>query len=109
MQTETFNAIKNDVNARANQILQSLLANKDYSQDEVPQWTAQLTEEIVVKLKELSTSFKYCVSCIILQKGDAGMHMSSTCFWDSNSDGSVAIKWENNSMHCILNIYGISF
>ncbi|CAG9313174.1 unnamed protein product [Blepharisma stoltei] len=109
MQQESFSALKNDVNSRAQQTINGLLGNKEYNQEEVPQWTAHLSEEIVKSLKELSSNFKYCVSCVILQKGDAGMHMSSTCFWDSNLDGSVAIKWENNSMHCIVNIYGIAF
>lgn len=109
MQQDSFSSLKDDVNQKTNKKIAEQLGSREYSQEDVQQWTAQLSEEIVKLLKELSSNFKYCVSCVILQKGDAGMHMSSTCFWDSALDGSVAIKWENNSMYCIVNIYGIAF
>mmetsp|Transcript_32620 Transcript_32620/g.32333 ORF Transcript_32620/g.32333 Transcript_32620/m.32333 type:complete len:109 (-) Transcript_32620:30-356(-) len=106
---ESFTSFKDDINQKANKAIQNFLGSREYSQDEVQAWTAQLSEEIVKMLKDQNSNFKYCVSCVILQKGDAGMHMSSTCFWDSALDGSVAIKWENPSMYCIVNIYGIAF
>lgn len=109
MQHESFTAIKEEVASSVNKIVNGFLQNKEYSQDEVQNWTAQLSEEIVKNLKNLSNNFKFCVSCVILQKGDAGMHISTTCYWDSNVDGSVAIKCENNTMYCIVNIFGVSF
>ena len=109
MQHESFANLKEDVASSTNKIVNGFLQNKDYNQEEVQNWTAQLSEEIVKNLKSMSSNFKFCVSCVILQKGDAGMHISTTCYWDSNTDGSVAIKCENNSMYCIVNIFGISF
>ena len=109
MQHESFTAIKEEVASTVNKNVNGFLQNKEYNQDEVQNWTASLSEDIVKNLKNLSSNFKFCVSCVILQKGDAGMHISTTCYWDSNVDGSVAIKCENNTMYCIVNIFGISF
>ena len=109
MQHESFQVMKEDVATSVNKIVNIFLQQKEYNQDEVQTWTAQLSEEIVKALKNMSSNFKFCVSCVILQKGDAGMHISTTCYWDSNVDGSVAIKCENNSMYCIVNIFGVSF
>jgi dynein light chain Tctex-type 1 len=109
MQHESFAVLKEEVASSVNKLVNSFLQSKEYSQDEVQQWTASLSEEIVKTLKGMSSNFKFCVSCMILQKGDAGMHISTTCYWDSNQDGSVAIKCENNSMYCIVNIFGIAF
>ena len=109
MQHESFQVMKEDVATSVNKIVNTFLQQKEYNQDEVQTWTAQLSEEIVKALENMSSNFKFCVSCVILQKGDAGMHISTTCYWDSNVDGSVAIKCENNSMYCIVNIFGVSF
>lgn len=109
MQHESFSVLKEDVATSVNKLVNNFLQSKEYNQDEVQNWTASLSEEIVKHLKTLSSNFKFCVSCMILQKGDAGMHISTTCYWDSNVDGSVAIKCENNSMYCIVNIFGVSF
>ena len=89
--------------------ISDFLGAQDYNQDQLQKWTTQLSEDLVKSLKELSQTFKFCVSCLILQKGDAGMHMSSTCYWDSNTDGSATIKWENSSMYCIVNVFGLAF
>ena len=109
MQHESFAAIKDEIATNVNKNVNSFLSNKEYNQDEVQNWTAQLSEDIVKSLKSTSNNFKFCVSCVILQKGDAGMHISTTCYWDSNVDGSVAIKCENASMYCIVNIFGVGF
>ena len=106
---ENFGALKDGITGMANEKVSEFLGSQDYNQDQVQKWTSQISEELIKALKGVTSNFKFCVSCLILQKGDAGMHMSSTCYWDSNTDGSATIKWENSSMYCILNIYGISF
>ena len=108
MQHDAFSSLKDEVSTNVNKIINNFLNNKEYSQDEVQNWTALLSEDIVKALKNISSNFKFCVSCVILQKGDAGMHISTTCYWDSNVDGSVAIKCENTTMYCIVNIFGLS-
>lgn len=109
MQQESFATLKEEVSTSVNKIVSNFLQQKEYNQDEVQNWTSALSEDIVKSLKSQSSNFKFCVSCVILQKGDAGMHISTTCYWDSNLDGSVAVKCENNSMYCIVNIFGVSF
>ena len=109
MAQDSFNALRDRITAMVNSHISNFLGSQDYNQDQVQKWTTQCSEELVKNLKEMSSSFKFCVSCLILQKGDAGMHMSSTCYWDSNTDGSATIKWENSSMYCIVNVFGLAF
>ena len=63
----------------------------------------------MTELKDLNSNFKYCVTCVILQKDKAGLHINSTCYWDCNTDGSVVVKWENDSMYCIVNVFALAF
>lgn len=84
-----------------------VLESRTYSSTEGQNWAAEVSERTALALKDLSNSFKYAVTCILLQKGETGLHVSSTCFWDSNTDGSFSIRWENATMHCIVNVFAL--
>ena len=43
---------------------------------------------------------------MIMQKSDAGLNISGSCYWDNEVDGNLTIKWENPSLICIINIFG---
>jgi len=60
------------------------------------------------RLKGQSLPFKYIVTCVIMQKNGAGMHMATSCFWDNSSDGSATLKWDNKTMCCITTVFGLS-
>jgi len=109
MQQESFSALKESITELTNKEIGSYLNTKEYDQDSVQEWTSTLSENLIRELKSLSSNFKFCVTVMILQKGDAGMHMSSTCYWDCNQDGSASIKWENASMYCIVMIFGVTY
>ena len=109
---QTFAAIvtstqKEQAQSVSQRLITDLLESKTYNQSEVQNWTAEVSEKVALQLKDISSSFKYAVTCVIMQKGEAGLHISSTCFWDSSTDGSFSIKWENATMHCILNVFAL--
>ena len=96
---------KDEVSSMAYKILQAYFISKDYSLDEVQGWSNHMSEEITKTLKGFSENYKYCVVCVILQKGDAGMNLSACSLWDSNEDCCFSLHYENNSMHCVLNFF----
>ena len=56
----------------------------------------------------LNKPFKYIVTCVIMQKNGAGLHTSSSCYWDNSTDGSRTVRWENKSMYCIATVFGVA-
>jgi dynein light chain Tctex-type 1 len=38
----------------------------------------------------------------------AGLHTAASCYWDSVTDGSRTVKWENKSMYCICSVFGLA-
>jgi hypothetical protein len=34
--------------------------------------------------------------------------MGGLCSWDAEMDGSLTVKWDNEGIICILNIYGVA-
>jgi len=49
----------------------------------------QVIELTMKRLKELNQPFKYIVTCAIMQKNGAGLHMATSTFWDNSSDGEI--------------------
>lgn len=103
------NTQKDQAEATTQQIVAELLESRTYSTAEAQNWAAEVTERTAAMLKDLSSGFKYAVTCILLQKGEASLHVSSTCLWDSTADGSFAIRWENATMHCVVNVFALVY
>lgn len=90
-------------------MVSSVLEGKTYHSTEAQTWAADISEQVVLALKDISTEYKYGVTCVLLQKGEAGVHISSNYFWDFTRDGSFVVKWENDSMHCVLTVMAMVF
>lgn len=41
-----------------------------------------------------------------MQKTGAGLNSSTTMHWDAAKDGYCKVPWQNQTMHCIVTIYG---
>lgn len=96
------------VRAITEQSIQSSLNNQVYDHSSVNKWSSEILEGAVRTCSEKFPSYKFVSQCLILQKAGGGLHVSSSCYWDSNSDGMVTVRWENESMHCIVSIYGLA-
>ena len=73
------------------------------------EWTDKIGTEIVAKMREVNQYFKYVVSTIIVQKVGAGLHVETVCSWDKRTDGSISVKFENDSLSCITLVVGLAF
>ncbi|KAH7296460.1 hypothetical protein KP509_26G023800 [Ceratopteris richardii] len=83
------------------------IMSAQFHHEKVKHWTANVVELCVKRLADLDKPFKYIVTCIIMQKSGAGMSTATSCYWDTNVDGSRTIRWENKSMYCIVTVFGL--
>ena len=90
------------------QSIQSALNGQVYDHSSVNKWSSEILETTLRTLCERFPAYKFVSQCLILQKAGGGLHVSSSCYWDSNSDGMVTVRWENESLHCIVSIYGLA-
>lgn len=100
--------VAEDVSNIIKECLDNTLQSQQYDADMVPQWTNECLESCIRRLTTLSKPFKYIVTCLILQKTGAGLHTAASCFWDSSTDGSRTVRWENKSMYCICSVFGLA-
>ncbi|KAB0361679.1 hypothetical protein FD755_008342, partial [Muntiacus reevesi] len=91
-----------------NKAIESAIGGNAYQHSKVNQWTTNVVEQTLSQLTKLGKPFKYIVTCVIMQKNGAGLHTASSCFWDSSTDGSCTVRWENKTMYCIVSAFGLS-
>ena len=105
---QTYHDIKTQCKDIANKCISDNLNSKVYHPKNSQQWTNEIAEAIIGELRAHNDKFKHIVTCIILQKGESGLSLTSTCYWNSQLDGNITIRWENESMYCIVNLFGIA-
>ena len=129
--------VQEDVSAIIKEAIETVLMPCTYNHTKVPQWTNNVIEGCMKKLKDLNKPFKYVVTCVVMQKSGAGLHTATSCFWDNTTDGSrrrielrptaspkatarrrvspvprvagsATLRWENKSMYCIVTVFALS-
>ncbi|KAL3276259.1 hypothetical protein HHI36_020974 [Cryptolaemus montrouzieri] len=100
--------IVEEVSKIVKDIIEATLSGTCYQQDKVNQWSACISEQSLGALSKLKKSFKYVVTCSIMQKTGAGLHTASSCYWDCATDGTCTVRWENKSMYCIVSVFGLA-
>lgn len=107
-QAEESAFVADDVSNIIKESVDAVLQNQQYNEPKVSQWTSSCLENCVKKLAALNKPFKYVVTCIIMQKNGAGLHTAASCWWDSTTDGSRTVRWENKTMYCITTVFGLA-
>ena len=68
--------VGDDVEAIVKESIDAVLANAPYKHAFVGQWTNDVVETCVKRLAGLNKPFKYVVTCVIMQRNGAGLHLS---------------------------------
>ncbi|KAM5283677.1 dynein light chain Tctex-type 1 isoform 2-T2 [Hipposideros larvatus] len=100
--------VVDEVSNIVKEAIEGSIGGNAYQHSKVNQWTTNVVEQTLSQLTKLGKPFKYIVTCVIMQKNGAGLHTASSCFWDSSTDGSCTVRWENKTMYCIVSAFGLS-
>ncbi|XP_005999557.1 dynein light chain Tctex-type 3 [Latimeria chalumnae] len=88
--------------------IEGVIGRVDYNHNQVNQWTAGIVEQSLTQLVKLGKPLKYIVNCAVMQKSGAGLHTANSCFWDTTTDGSCTVRWENRTMYCIVSVFAVA-
>eukprot|EP01069_Polyplicarium_translucidae_P012504 Polyplicarium_translucidae@DN526_c0_g1_i1.p1 len=106
---QSFSECSDRVLKEVTQTVENVLGTATYRAEDVPNWIDTISKSILEKLQAMSSSFKYIVGVIVLQRNNAGFHLFSTCYWDQSTDATVTTRWDNKTMHCVVTVYGIAY
>eukprot|EP01054_Gregarina_sp_Poly1_P003670 Gregarina_sp_Poly_1__3669@NODE_2080_length_2720_cov_125_513381_g1342_i0_p4_GENE_NODE_2080_length_2720_cov_125_513381_g1342_i0NODE_2080_length_2720_cov_125_513381_g1342_i0_p4_ORF_typecomplete_len115_score15_55Tctex1/PF03645_13/5_9e24DUF3335/PF11814_8/0_069NARP1/PF12569_8/0_096_NODE_2080_length_2720_cov_125_513381_g1342_i016211965 len=104
----SFHKLSEGLKKEMLQIVKDTLTDKAYESTQIPTWVDVITSQTIDKLTKRSDALKYVVSVIILEKKNGGFHLFSTCYWDQECDGTVTVRWDNPTMHCVVSVFGLS-
>ncbi|KAF9429501.1 Dynein light chain Tctex-type 3 [Podila epigama] len=90
------------------EVVKKVLKDASYRPDLIPEWQAAIYKETLARLNQLKGTFKYIVTSTVLEAVGAGVHMSSTTLWDTESDGSAVFRYENKSMVVFVHAFGLA-
>eukprot|EP00064_Thunnus_orientalis_P001628 superscaffoldBa00000112_g1631 len=101
-----FNADEASISVK--ECIEGVIGGTDYNQSKVNQWTAGIVEHSLTHLVKQGRPFKYMVNCTIMQKSGAGLHTANSCYWDTTTDGSCTVRWENRTMYCVVSVFAVA-
>jgi dynein light chain Tctex-type 1 len=110
MAEKTFASLKAEIQSLAKTAVGTSLADKSYKADEVKGWCEEIIRSILRELvNEQFQPFKYMANCLVLSKRSNGVHTVTMSLWDPQNDGSVTEQWSNESMQCIVTVWGLKY
>mmetsp|Transcript_34009 Transcript_34009/g.58156 ORF Transcript_34009/g.58156 Transcript_34009/m.58156 type:complete len:115 (-) Transcript_34009:67-411(-) len=91
------------------EVIDKNLHYETYDQGKVPVLAQNILTSTIERLRDSNPNYKYIVNCVLLQKGQtaAGLHTQSSCLWDTTTDGSYTLRWENRHLHCVVTVFGV--
>jgi len=94
-----------EINIIVKEAVDRVLGTNSYQHVQVNQWTASIIEQAIAHLTKLNKPYKYIVTCAIMQKTGAGLHLANACYWDNTTDVTSTIRWENKTMYCAISVH----
>ena len=110
MAEEGFSSIKNQIQDIALAAVTSKLSDKTYKPELVKGWCEEIIRSILNQLNnDRFQPFKYLANCLVLSKRSNGVHTVTMSLWDPQNDGSVTEQWSNDTMQCIVTVWGLKY
>jgi len=97
-----------EVNTVVKRAIESTLGNHSYHQERTKNRCTHIVDKILKDLRRKQKAYKYVITIFLMQKNGAGLHLSTSCLWNNESDGSVSVRWENRAMYCIVSVFGVA-
>ncbi|CAF4202803.1 unnamed protein product [Rotaria sp. Silwood2] len=89
-------------------IVENILNKNQFNMESIDKWNRQIVDTCQKSLSEIYNSFKIIITTMIIPKNDENVYMGNACLWDYKVDGSTIIKWENDSMYCVVSAFALS-
>jgi dynein light chain Tctex-type 1 len=98
--------MKNTLEQSARKVIEEFKQSiKNYNPEDCSKFTHEISEKVVESISKTYSTYKFTVTCIILNKKEGGLHMSSSCYWDATTDGNVIINESNDAVYIIVNVF----
>lgn len=92
------------------QLLKERMEDQKYDPVKAAQIAKHLAEDLREKVKALGYErYKLVIQITLGQKKGQAMRIASRCLWDTNTDNFASECYENESLYCVCQVYGLYF
>jgi tctex1 domain-containing protein 2 len=92
------------------QVLKTRMEHQQYDPVKGAQTAKQLADDLREKVKALGYDrYKLVIQVTMGQKKGQAMRIVSRCLWDTNTDNYASEIFENESLYCVCQVYGLYF
>ena len=110
MASNGFSSVKEKIQRISQQVIEEKLTDQKYKGDAIKEWAEDIVRSILQRLTaDEFQPFKYLANCLILSKRSNGVHTVTMSLWDPQNDGSLSVQWSNDSMQCIVTVWGMKY
>ncbi|XP_072245460.1 dynein light chain Tctex-type protein 2B isoform X2 [Leuresthes tenuis] len=89
------------------EVVREKLSGEQYDPEKVPELTHSLADCIKDKVKTAGFDrYKLVVQVVIGEQRGQGVHMSSRCLWDADTDNYAEDVFMNDSLFCVVAVFG---
>ena len=90
------------------EVLNEMLKEHTYKQDEAPELTKQIADRVKNRLKLLELPrYKYMVQVVVGEQRGEGVRMGCRTFWDRDTDAYASETFTNDSIFCVATAYAV--
>ena len=101
---------RHKVQAVLKQVLKEKMDNQSYDPVKGAQITKQLADDLREKVKVLGYDrYKLIIQVTLGQKTGQAMRIVSRCLWDTATDNFASEYFENESLYCVCQVYGLYY
>ena len=100
--------VVDDISTVVSSAIGSVLGNAGFTSDKTKDWSNSIIQSSLKGLQSLNRPYKYCLIVTIMQKNGAGLVSAASVYWDPREDGVCKVSWENETMHCVVAVFGVS-
>lgn len=91
-------------------VLKEKMANQKYDPVKGAQIAKQLADDLKEKVRNLGYDrYKLVIQVTIGQKTGQAMRIVSRCLWDTTTDSFASEYFDNESLYCVCQVYGIYY
>mmetsp|Transcript_40364 Transcript_40364/g.72494 ORF Transcript_40364/g.72494 Transcript_40364/m.72494 type:complete len:135 (-) Transcript_40364:1655-2059(-) len=92
------------------ELIEERMKNQQYDPVKGAQTAKQLADDLRERVKALGYErYKLIIQVTVGQKTGQAMRIQSRCLWDTNADNSASCFYENETLYCVCQVYGLYY
>lgn len=87
-------------------VLERVLNEYEFDEEMVDVWKDAITSQSIRGLRQLGMRFHFKLNCSIVEKISRPLNFVTRSYFDYATITTCIVQWENNSLRCLVIVYG---